>query len=135
VESLGVGVGSGVGASQKQKTPRRSPDDRDWAAAFEDHWWPLYRSFRPDGKAEARREWDRIQARGQEAFDVIYHALELEAARWKADRTEAQYIPHARTWLHQKRYLDHGELPLSSTSEPTTIADSLHATDLPGTTL
>lgn len=101
------------GPSTSSSTPRTNTPRRprgqssEWREAFESHFWPAYREHRPEGKAAALAVWERIQPQTQEQFDIVFAALESAAAKWKDEKTEARYIPHCRTWLSQKRWLDH----------------------------
>ncbi len=65
-------------------------------------WWP-----RKDGKAEARKAWEK--ARRSERPEVL-----VQRARAYAEsphRPERQYVPHASTWLNQRRWEDPLPLP------------------------
>ena len=46
--------------------------------------------------------------------DEIMAGLEKWNAKWKADKTEKQYIPHASTWINQKRWEDEVEVEKES---------------------
>ena len=83
-------------------------ENRDWQEAFDQHVWPVWLGLgRGTGKAAALAVFMRIQPKTQETFDQIHGALEKDSAVWKTK--DPQYVPHAKTWLTQKRYLDHAE--------------------------
>ena len=80
-----------------------------------DNFWAAYP--RRDGKQSARVEWDRLQP-----TDDIQRAIaaDLEQRRmspqWVKDA--GQFIPHARTYLHQRRWED-GFVAVPAVSEKT----------------
>ena len=62
-------------------------------------FWKLYP--RKVAKAAAERSWKKLSNKTiQNIFNVIHEHL----IRWK--KTEIQFIPHASTWLNQKRWED-----------------------------
>lgn len=65
---------------------------------FED-WWRQYP--RKTAKHEARKAWDRLT---DEERARALAVMPLQARAWVGKDT--QFIPHGRTWLHQKRFLD-----------------------------
>ena len=76
-----------------------------WAAAFEEHFWPMYRPLRgglPNPKGRALRAWLKVANPTQEAFDQVIAELEFCIKAWRAEGTEAQYVPHAATWLNAR---------------------------------
>lgn len=84
------------------------PEAREWLEAFESHFWPAYRSQRNAGKAAALEVWKRIEPKTQAHFEKIWHGLQSYiSGEWRGK--DPQYVPHARTWLFQKRWLDHAE--------------------------
>jgi len=74
----------------------------EWEAAFDLFWSDYPRKV---GKHAARLVWQRVRPRTQEQFDAICRALARSCRAWD-ERGERQYIPHARTWLQQRRYED-----------------------------
>lgn len=54
-------------------------------------------------KYPAQQEWVRMTAGEQFA---AFHALPVHVRFWKAAGENVQFIPHLRTWLHQKRWTD-----------------------------
>lgn len=91
----------------------RRPDNRgrtDVLAAFERFWKAYPR--RPDNpKAAARQVFERRVREGADP-DAIVRAAAVFAARVVDRKLGDIFIPHARTWLSQRRwedYLDDGE--------------------------
>ena len=65
---------------------------------FED-FWKLYP--RKVAKLVAKRIWGRLSIKDR---NIIFIMLPQHLLRWK-DK-ELQYIPHASTWLNQRRFED-----------------------------
>ena len=62
-------------------------------------FWSLYP--RKVAKVSAQRSWKRLKVKDINAiFTVFYDHL----LRWKY--TEIQFVPHASTWLNQRRWED-----------------------------
>jgi hypothetical protein len=77
---------------------------------FED-FWQLYP--RKVGKKPAQQEWNKLSTTEQQkCVEVIHNHIKY----WRQTNTEPQFIPHARTWLHQGRYDD--ELDEVKTKQP-----------------
>jgi hypothetical protein len=79
-------------------------------------FWAAYP--RKTAKAEAKREWDKLKPDAA-TFDKIMKCLEWYKRHEWSDK-EKQFTPHARTWLHQKRWEDEPETgpdKLSPTAE------------------
>lgn len=68
-----------------------------------ERFWVMYP--RKVNKDAARREFDKL-APDNDLLTQMLAALQQQraSAQWLKD--EGQYIPHARTWLHQKRWTD-----------------------------
>lgn len=81
------------------------------AAEFES-WWELYP--RKVGKAAAAKAY--AKARRDVDAEALVYGLANAAQVWKATGTEAQFIPHAATWLNAGRWADEVELPGMPTS-------------------
>lgn len=86
----------------------RAPGELTAAEAFDAIFWPAYP--RKIAKHEARREWLRIgmadddQATLDHIMRGLTHYIENE---WAQDRDGwLRFVPHAATWLHQRRYED-----------------------------
>lgn len=71
-------------------------------ARFERWWGPYPRKV---GKGAALVEWRRIEP-DDALTDLMILAVEAQktSSQWRKDG--GQFIPHPRTWLHQKRWLD-----------------------------
>jgi hypothetical protein len=84
----------------------RRRESGDWTKAFEEHFWPAYKAHRSTGKAAALAVWARLDPKSQETFEAIWAGLQAcITGEWRGK--DPQYIPHARTWLFQRRWLDH----------------------------
>jgi len=73
-------------------------------------FWSL--TVRKAGKEEARLYWDgkKNLANGKRMTEAereaAMKAYPLDAAEWKRERREMSKIPHPRTWLYNRRYMD-----------------------------
>lgn len=88
-----------------KKNKKDKNDKKDtYVDRFPDFWAAYPRGT---AKAEAKREWDKLKPDAA-TFDKIMKCLEwYKRHEWR--EKEKQYIPHARTWLHQKRWADEPE--------------------------
>lgn len=68
-----------------------------------DEFWHLYP--RKAGKSEAAKAWGKAIKDGVDSASLLA-ALKAHADYYRAAETEQQFIPHASTWLNQKRYED-----------------------------
>lgn len=68
-----------------------------------DEFWSCYP--RKAGKSEAAKAWLKAIKDGADAALVVA-ALKTHAEYHRVVKTEQQFIPHASTWLNQKRYED-----------------------------
>ena len=80
-----------------------------WKEEFETSFWPSIHPDRRQAKAEALIEWMKLKPRSQKTLDLVCDAMEADVAGWNKEHTEPKYIPHARKWLKDRRYLDHAE--------------------------
>jgi hypothetical protein len=80
-----------------------------WKEEFETSFWPSLHPDRRQAKAEALIEWMKLKPRSQATLDLVCDAMEVDVAGWNKEHTEPKYIPHARKWLKDRRYLDHAE--------------------------
>ena len=64
--------------------------------------WP-----RKVGKLEAEREWKKVVKPEDE--DAIHAALDWQVPIF--ERRDPEHIPHARTWLHNRRWDDEKPAP------------------------
>ena len=62
-------------------------------------FWSLYP--RKVAKVAAQRSWKRLKIKD---INAIFKVLHEHLVRWKY--TEIQFIPHASTWLNQRRWED-----------------------------
>jgi hypothetical protein len=70
-------------------------------------FWSLYP--RKIARAAAEKFWKRLSEADKEA---AMQALPNHIAYWDALGTEKQYIPHASTFIHQRRFEDELEMPV-----------------------
>lgn len=75
-----------------------------------DAFWSMYP--RKIGKAKALTKWGRLSKRERQA---VMDALPDHIAYWRDSGKEDEFIPHAITWLNQKRWED--QLPEPSQSQ------------------
>ena len=89
----------------QESTPSLNGDDRITARqAFLEDFWPRYP--RKSGKIAAQRVFLRlVKDDSDELFDEIMHGLSWCKANEWANR-ERDKIPHAATWLNQRRWED-----------------------------
>ena len=78
---------------------------------FEEFW---KRYPRKVGKRAAQIEWNRMSA--QEQAEAIL-AIPKHCKVWSGK--DLQYVPHARTWLHQARWEDEIEAEIAQQARPT----------------
>jgi hypothetical protein len=72
---------------------------------FEEFWKHYPRKV---SKKIAQQEWNRLTPMEQtKCLEVIHTHIKY----WQATNTEPQFIPHARTWIHQGRFDDELEMP------------------------
>lgn len=81
------------------------------AHGFQGFWdrWP-----RKVAKFEAEKEWNKIKP-DPALEETIHKALDWQIPIF--EQREPQYIPHARKWLHHRRWED--EPPTKTVSRPT----------------
>jgi len=86
-------------------TPPTPPDGgQDTVSAF-DRFWALYP--RKVAKEAARKAWDKLKPENG-TVQKILDAVKLQARSQQWQRDGGQFIPHAATWLNQKRWNDEG---------------------------
>lgn len=87
------------------KGGRRDVSKPKWRPEDFETFWDYYRTYaRGDDRAGAVREWDRLKP-DDDLLHVMGQAL---AAHVRSDDWRRGYIPHARTWLHNRRWEDTG---------------------------
>ena len=73
-------------------------------------FWKLYP--RKVAKVAAQRSWKRLKVKD---IDDIFKVYKEHLIRWRG--TEIQYVPHASTWINQRRWEDELEpLPENKSS-------------------
>jgi hypothetical protein len=89
-----------VAVSESAPTPSVALARTEEPDGFEDFWRVYPRKI---GKAAAAKRWARMTDQERAAAG---EAIRLHAQRWGRLRTESQFIPHAVTWLNQRRWED-----------------------------
>jgi hypothetical protein len=117
------GEGSGKGAGlQRTSTSRGLQRSGDIQADFE-RWWAVYP--RKVAKDAARKEFLRLAPASALVDAMIGKVREQRAsAQWLKDG--GQFIPHGRTWLHQRRWEDE-EVPSAGVALTPRTAGTLAA--------
>jgi hypothetical protein len=69
--------------------------------------WP-----RKVDKAAAEREWNKVVKPSDEP--LIHEALDWQLPEF--ERRDPEFIPHARTWLHNRRWDDEKPKPKATTT-------------------
>lgn len=80
-----------------------------------ENFWKSYP--RKQAKVYARKVWQRLKV-DEELFNSIMEALKVhkKLEQWKRDG--GQFIPHASTWLNQRRWEDEFIQPPSGGGQP-----------------
>lgn len=118
-ERKGTGKGKEQGKEGSPPPPATSSSD-DPGPAF-DEFWHLYP--RKAGKSEAAKAWTKAIKAGADSAALLA-AIKTHADYHQAAKTEQQYIPHASTWLNQKRYEDEPP-PLPRGANPQTAPEHM----------
>lgn len=102
--------------SQEKKPPKKNSI---FSEEFKNTFWPIYP--RKTGKVEAEAKF--IIARRCSPLEDIMHGVQCLVDEKSQDRRPGaeRFIPHARTWLHNKRWLDYAEKDALSEGERTRI--------------
>ncbi|MGW3594965.1 hypothetical protein [Streptomyces sp. NPDC005167] len=95
------GKEQGTGKGTASPPPAASVSD-DPGPAFDEFW---SRYPRKAGKSEAAKSWVKAMKAGVDP-DLLLAAVKAHADYHQVVKTEQQFIPHASTWLNQKRYED-----------------------------
>lgn len=96
-------------------------------ARFE-RFWAVYP--RRVGKGAAQSVWMRLKP-SDELTDAILGAVEAQAQTPQWTKDGGQFVPHPKTWLSQKRWLDEVEKARPTLVErPFTAAEEKHAKDV-----
>jgi hypothetical protein len=106
VQSTRIVSSSAVLSSSKSRTDR-STVQRETPNGFE-RFWACYP--RKVGKGAALDEWRKLKPDAA-LSEMIAAAVEAQkvAPQWQKDG--GQFVPHPRTWLHQRRWEDQPDLP------------------------
>jgi len=93
------------------------------------HFWSNYP--RKESKRKAEQAWAKLKRADRLS---ALNALPAHVERWQHDRTEAKFIPHPPTWLHQRRWEDRLPEPQAQTLGLSKAAQTIqemmrHATD------
>lgn len=73
-------------------------------------FWAAYPKRRPNPRYEALRAWDALLRSGEDA-EALIGAAGRFAAEILAQAPDPKFIPHARTWLAQRRFEDYTAEP------------------------
>lgn len=127
---------NGAGTSQDVRSTRPDPtrpvtNTTAADAAEFSSWWEGYP--RKTGKDVAAKAYGK--ARKNATADELMAGLANACAVWRAERTEARFIPHPATWLNQGRWQDEQpSLPGTDDEQqrPATL-NQCDGTDCPGT--
>lgn len=68
-----------------------------------DEFWKLYP--RTVGKELAKEKFNKV-CKDDNTFIGLMKSLAWQTEEWNKAKTETKYIPHASTWLNQKRFND-----------------------------
>lgn len=113
-DSLAERKGKEQGKEQgtgKGTPPPSAASASDPGPAFDEFWT---RYPRKAGKSEAAKSWVKAMKDGTDTA-LVLGAVKAHADYHLAVKTEQQFIPHASTWLNQKRYEDEPpQLPRTS---------------------
>lgn len=98
-------------ARKRQRKPKAAPD---WKPERFEKFWEAYPKHK--SKQAAIRAWDALKA-----DDTILRNMALGLMRDLADPQwqDIQYIPHASTWLNQRRWEDEPDSPPPKPAQPT----------------
>jgi hypothetical protein len=127
-DSLEERKGKEQGKEQgKEVTPPPSAASTrdDPGPAFDDFWSQYPRKA---GKSEAAKSWVKAIKGGADSTSLLA-AVKAHADYHLAAKTEQQFIPHASTWLNQKRYEDEPPPLPRGTGVPTAPRDTSHMTE------
>lgn len=97
---------SAVRVPVKQKCSKEvvKSAEGEWAEAFDEFWKEYPRKV---CKFMARKSFMKIKPWSQDQCDAIFYGLEKWANCWRDNDIEMDYIPHASTWLNQRRWEDY----------------------------
>lgn len=104
---------SAPAARRAQKSPREDTTAlREW---FDTVFWPCYPNSA--AKKPAWEEMSKINPDEATRADIMAGLHQARASpQWRRD--SGQYVPHARTWLHQRRWEDGANSVLPGLEKP-----------------
>lgn len=100
-----------LGYKKKQGQPTNDELDSEF-----DAWW--LHVPRKVGKDAARVAYRAARRRGATGIGLA-NAMDQQAARYKVQRTDKQYIPHPSTWLNSGRWQDEADEVVPSVTAKT----------------
>ena len=74
---------------------------------FDDFWQKYPPRRGPNPKQAARKAWDKAVKKTTPEH-IVQAAQQFRDECLQCDTFDTPFIPHARTWLNQERYLDYG---------------------------
>ncbi|WP_156928600.1 hypothetical protein [Bradyrhizobium sp. th.b2] len=96
----------------KTRTTPKPRKTASWPADYREQFWKLYPPRRNSSKKAALEKLDKFEAEDRVEFEVIMTGLRYFAERTKSeiakDRSRAEFVPHATTWLNQERWETEG---------------------------
>ena len=78
-------------------------------------FWKLYPNRPNDNKFGASQKFNLILKNKEITFDELIEKTKLFCKQQQG--RDAKFIPHAKTWLAQKRYYDINEVPIQKTNK------------------
>lgn len=117
-------VTSTKGSQEEDQEDSRSAELTASADAGFDEFWARYP--RKVGKPAALRSWKTATKGPRENRERVLGGLVSWTLAWEAAGTETQFIPHATTWLNQRRWEDEpgvGSQPKPPEADP--MADTV----------
>ncbi|MEV1097461.1 hypothetical protein AB0I87_18565 [Streptomyces sp. NPDC049952] len=124
-ERKGKEQGKEQGTGKGTTSPPPAASTSDPGPAFDEFW---SRYPRKAGKSEAVKAWVKAMKDGADAA-LLLGAVKAHADYHLAVKTEQQFIPHASTWLNQKRYEDEPPQLPRSAGPQTAPRDTSHMTE------
>jgi uncharacterized protein YdaU (DUF1376 family) len=96
------GATNGNGRPSRVSPKRQSIEAAEWEKTFHEWFWPEYP--RHVAKASALKAWMHVTPTTQSHVNIINEGLGHSVREW--DGREPDKIPHASTWLNQRRWED-----------------------------
>jgi hypothetical protein len=92
---------------------------------FDDFWFAYPPRKGGNPKAAARTKWDVAIKKGVEPEIIVNAALKFRDEMRESESLGTSFVPMARTWLFQQRYLDYVPDPDKQERNAKTDADML----------